>query len=142
MNNETEDKTPYLAMAFFCDRIEVDELGLKTYVSAIDSLGFKLEEGQLLSSVSWEGMIAVEITFGEYEGPIEILMRQVEIATGEEKVGLDHQIHTADYPGTLAFSLSVDFKIAYEREGDYRYDFYLNGLKRAMTVIRVQAIRG
>lgn len=68
-------------------------------------------------------------------------MKQVEVSTGEERTGLNHRIDAADYLGKLAFTMSVQFTVAYEREGDYRYDFYLNGIKRGETAVRVSAIR-
>ena len=85
-------------------------------------------------------MIALEITFGDYRGPIEIEMTQIEISNGERKPGLNQRIDTSDYPGMLALSMSIKFKVAYEREGDYRYEFFLNGVKRAETSLRVRAV--
>ena len=110
-------------------------------MNAIDTLGFKLDGDESLSSKVWSGVIAMEITFGDHKGPIAIQMNQVELANGNEVVGLDHSIDTNDYDGMLAFSLTVNFRIAFEREGDYRYDFFLNGVKRGETALRVRAVR-
>lgn len=61
--NRTQERpasAPYLAMAFFCERIDTDGRGLKTFVNAIDTLRFNLKDGETLSGQSWAGMVALD----------------------------------------------------------------------------------
>ena len=134
-------QAPYLAMAFFCNDITEDESGLKTFVQAIDTLSFNLKGDELLQSNVWKGKIALEITFGDYKGPVDISMIQTELATGDQETGLTHFIDTTDYPGMLAITLTVDMTIAFKREGNYRYEFFLNKIKRGETALRVRSVR-
>ena len=45
-HSQLTSPAPYLAMAFFCKRIDEDERGLKSFINSIDTLAFKLGDGE------------------------------------------------------------------------------------------------
>ena len=89
-------------------------------------------------SVSWKGMLEIEVTFGDYTGEILVEMNQVEAATGEKKEGLKQTLNTADFQGMHAVSIVLNFSAAYQAAGLYWYEFFLNREKKTQVPLTLK----
>lgn len=129
---------PQISTAMFCERVDEDERGVKSFIGSMDTLNFSSESSD--SQMVWNGALEIGLVFGDEPGAIDLEMVQVEVSTGERQQGLKQTIDSSEFPGMLAASMTLNITMAFERDGVYWYEFFLDGDLRSRVPLTVRTV--
>ncbi len=137
--------SPYIAVALFCERVTEDENGSKSFINTVDTLNFRPDDPSAEFDLSktpirWEGMLVIDIVFGEYSGEMTLEMARRHVESGKVERAMSQTYKTTDFPGMNSLSLSLNFTGAFPGTGTYWHDFYLNGEKKTQVPLLVRLV--
>lgn len=132
---------PYIAVALFCERVEEDENGSKSFISNVDTLTFTPDDPNAdlsKAAIRWEGMLEIDMVFGDFRGELTLEIVRRHPDSGEVKKAMKQTFDTANFPGMESLALSLKFTGAFTAPGIYWHDFYLNGEKKTQVPLTVR----
>lgn len=129
---------PQISTAMFCERVDEDERGVKSFIGAMDTL--KFSSGSTETQMVWKGALEIGLVFGDEPSVIELEMVQLEVSNGDRQQGLKQSIDSSEFPGMFAASLTLEITMGFERVGVYWYEFFLDGQLKTRVPLTVRAV--
>jgi len=122
----------------FCERVDEDERGVKSFIGAMDTLNFSSDSTE--TQLVWKGALEIGLVFGDEPSVIELEMVQLEVSNGDRQQGLKQSIDSSEFPGMFAASLTLEITMGFERVGVYWYEFFLDGELKSRVPLTVRAV--